>query len=303
MQALDEWVRMGGRLVLCVGAQADEVLAADSPLRQFAPGRLEKMVPLRQTECVGDLLRQPLGRCRRPARRHGSLRVPRLADVQGTVEAREADLPLVIRTARGFGQVIFVAADLDRPPLSEWPDRPLLVAKLLDCPPSRAEESDENAAMMHFGYNDLAGQLRSALDRFTGVRLAPFWLVAGLIVVYLLLIGPGDYFFLRKVVGRMEWTWLTFPAGRGAGVSGGLSCWPTGSKAIELKVNQVDLVDVDAASGRMRGTAWLNVFSPRMESFNLSVRPRSARTAGPLRRDGPRVDGLAGIAGRRRWAA
>ena len=29
MQALDEWVRMGGRLVLCVGSQAEKILAAD----------------------------------------------------------------------------------------------------------------------------------------------------------------------------------------------------------------------------------------------------------------------------------
>ena len=140
------------------------------------------------------------------------LRVPRLADVQGTIEAHEADLPLVIRTARGFGQIMFVAADLDRPPLDKWPDRPMLVAKLLDMPTGHGEESEEGTAMMHFGYSDLSGQLRSALDRFDGVRLAPFWLVAGLIVAYLLLIGPGDYFFLRKVVGRMGWTWLTFPA-------------------------------------------------------------------------------------------
>ena len=129
-----------------------------------------------------------------------ALRVARLADVRGVVEIREADVPLVIRTGPRFGQVIFVAGDLDEPPLAEWPDRPLLLARLLDLPAGRGEESGENAAMMHYGYDDLAGQLRSALDRFTGVRLAPFWLVAGLIVAYILLIGPGDYFFLRKVV-------------------------------------------------------------------------------------------------------
>ncbi len=49
VQALDQWVRMGGRLVLCVGSQADEILAQNSPLGQFAPGRLEKMVSLRET--------------------------------------------------------------------------------------------------------------------------------------------------------------------------------------------------------------------------------------------------------------
>ena len=134
-----------------------------------------------------------------------------LADVQGTVEARDADLPLVVRTVRGFGQVIFLAVDLDEPPLTAWADRPLLVARLLDMPVGHSGETGRSAAMLHHGYDDLAGQLRSALDHFEGVRLAPFWLVAGLLIVYLLLVGPGDFFLLRKLVRRMEWTWLTFP--------------------------------------------------------------------------------------------
>ena len=82
----------------------------------FAPGRLEKMVPLRQTGALESYCGSRSA-CRRSASAKTVLRVPRLADVQGTVEAHEADLPLVIRTARGFGQIIFVAADLDRPPL------------------------------------------------------------------------------------------------------------------------------------------------------------------------------------------
>ena len=49
VQALDEWVQMGGRLVFCAGAQAEKVLAADGPLRRFAPGRLAKMLSLGRT--------------------------------------------------------------------------------------------------------------------------------------------------------------------------------------------------------------------------------------------------------------
>ena len=74
MRALDEWIRMGGRLVLCVGAKAEEVLAADSPLRPFAPGRFERLVPLPADQRrAGKLLRKSLldvagGRPRRPPR-------------------------------------------------------------------------------------------------------------------------------------------------------------------------------------------------------------------------------------------
>ena len=225
------------------------------------------------------------------------MRVPRLTDVQGVVEASDGGLPLVIRTARGFGQVIFVAADLDQSPLNKWvgpADAGGQVAR--HAHDAAVEDSKDNASMMHYGYGDLAGQLRSALDRFTGVRLVPFWLVAGLIIVYILLIGPGDYFFLRKVVRRMEWTWLTFPA-IVALVCVGAYLLAYRLKGDQLRVNQIDLVDVDAASGRMRGTTWLNVFSPRMESFNFAVEPRGPDGGAAPRCS--RVDGLARIARQR----
>jgi len=61
-------------------------------------------------------------------------------------------------------------------------------------------------------FDDLAGQLRSSLEQFRGVRLAPFFVVASLLVLYILLIGPGDYFLLRRLRRGMQWTWLTFPA-------------------------------------------------------------------------------------------
>jgi len=269
--ALDQWIRMGGRLVLSTGAESEKVLADDSPLGRFAPGRWEKTVTLRQT---GALESYGGGRVGVPpaALAQTPLRAARLSGVQGVVEAREADLPLVIRAARGLGQVLFLAVDLDRPPIGQWPDRAMLMARLLDLPPGDGEDIDHAASAMHYGYRDLAGQLRSALDQFPGVRLAPFWVVAALAAVYLLFIGPGDYFFLRKVTGRMTWTWLTFPmivltAGAGAC---GLAYWLKGNR---LAAAQATLIDVDASSGLLRGTAWMNLFCPKTQSFNLSVDP------------------------------
>ena len=231
------------------------------------------MVSLRQTAALEAYCGSPMAALQTGAGEK-PLGVPRLAGIKGTIEAREADLPLVIRTARGFGQIVFLAADLDAPPLAQWSDGPLLAARLLDLPVSGSGEVEELSAGTRFGYNDMAGQLRTALDQFAGVRLVPFWVVASLVVVYILLIGPADYFFLRKVVGRMQWTWLTFSAlvlvfSLAACT---LAYWLKGNR---LGVNQINLVDVDAASGLVRGTSWMNIFSPRTESFDLSVEPRT----------------------------
>jgi len=287
VRALEEWVRLGGRLVLCAGSRADEVLAKESALAALAPGRFERLVTLRQTGALESYCGSRSAAIAAGGERM-AMRVPRLADVRGKIEAAEADLPLVVREARGFGQVIFIAADLDLPPLGRWTDRPLLIARLLDLPSARAEEMAESAAMMHYGFTDLAGQLRSALDNFAGVRLVPFWLVAGLIVVYIALIGPGDYFFLRNVLKRMEWTWLSFPL-IVAAVCTGAYLLAYQWKGDQIRVNQIDLVDVDAASGRLRGTAWLNVFSPQTDAFNFSIEPKA-------------MDGRP-LAGARTWTA
>jgi len=274
IDALDEWVRLGGKFVLCAGSHAETLLAPDGPLGRFAPGRVEGTAVMRQTGAWESYAEsaEPLPRLGRGGVRVG-MRVPQLAGVEGVVEVREAGSPLVVRTPRGFGQVVFVAADLDRPPLDAWIDRPALVGKLLDLPAGPAEETAQGSAVMHFGYPNIAGQLRSALDQFSRVRLLPFSVVAGLMVVYVLLIGVGDYFFLRKVVRRMRWTWLTFPAVV-LGVCVAAYFLAYGLRGDRIQLNQVDLLDVDADSGRIRVTSWMNVFSPKAELYDLSVRPQ-----------------------------
>lgn len=274
LNALDEWIRMGGRLVLAAGAGAEEVFGAGMPLERFAPGKLERTVPLRHGrgwESYAD------GSAPFPkSSKSGAVEMsaPRFADIKGKVEALEADLPLVIRTPRGFGQIVFIAADLDRAPMNAWAERPRLIARLLQLPVSRDESNEAGTAMMHYGYEDIAGQLRSALDRFSGVRLVPFGAVVGLVLLYIILIGPVDYFFLKKIVGRMQWTWVTFPAVVLFFCVGAyyLAYYLKGN---QLRVNRVDLVDVDASSGFLRGTSWANIFSPRMETYEMAFRPHS----------------------------
>lgn len=271
IEALDQWVRLGGRLVLLVGSGADEVLQPGSPLARFAPGRVDRVVPLRQTGSLETYAKSAIAVPKPEGGERAEIRIPRLSGVKGKIEVSEGDLPLVIRTARGFGHVVFVAADLDRPPWNKWSDRKLLVAKILDLP-TTPQPTEESPSANRYGFSDLAGQLRSSLDQFSGVRLVPFWVVALLVMIYLLLIGPGDYFFLRKFVGRMEWTWVTFPA---VVLIFCVGAYVTAYrlKGDQLRIHQVDLVDVDAG-GSARGTTWFNVFSPQRETFNLALEPR-----------------------------
>lgn len=275
LRALQEWVARGGRLLLCAGSQIDEVYAAGSALAPFRPGSLNGAGPLRTYAALEQYI-DASAQLPAPSA-GGESRVARLTDVPGVVETREADLPLVVRTPHGFGQVVFVPLDLDRPPFAQWSSQGQFVAKLLGQTTARGETASAavNQQVNWLGITDLSGQLRGALDQFPGIRLIPFWFVALLILGYVALIGPVDYFLVHKLLKRPELTWVSFPLIVLATCVGAyLLAWRM--KGDQLRVNQVDLVDCDVQSGQVRGTTWFSIFSPRPQTYDLKLRPLDA---------------------------
>ena len=111
-----------------------------------------------------------------------------------------------------------------------------------------------------------------------------FGWVALFIVLYTLLIGPIEYLFLKKVLGRLELTWITFPV-IVLSVSAAAYFTAYAIKGNDLKLNKVDVVDVDLAGGRVYGRTWLTVFSPRIDSYTIGVEPKESWAVS--RPDGP----------------
>ena len=107
---------------------------------------------------------------------------------------------MVIRTPRGFGQVIFVAADLDQAP-AEPLERPYNgpVAKLLDLPgDKRATTTTRPSAEASTASTTWPANSAVPLDPFYRRSPGACFVVALLIIGYILLIGPGDYFLLPR---------------------------------------------------------------------------------------------------------
>ena len=277
-RALETWVRHGGRIVISAGENAALVLSDDSGWSRFGLGTYEKMVRvpfLRNLESYGET-NSPFPRT------EDGWSVPQIADVTGVVEVREANVPLVVRRAHGFGEVVFVALDVDRAPVADWSARPQFTRRLLGFATKPASDAADIGHLDRSGITDLAGQLRYALDQFEDVRPVSFSLVALLVVAYLALIGPLDYFLVRRVIRRNQATWVTLPVWILL-ASVGAFVLARSFKGDSLRVNQVEVVDVDMATGANRGFTWTNIFSPAMRRYDvaLDVSPTGDRPAQP----------------------
>jgi hypothetical protein len=171
------------------------LLAKGAPLAEFVPGRFTELVRLPETAPLEHFARSEVPLAAGSSRT--TMMVPQIVDVVGNVEVyagqRSSDLPLIVRKARGLGEVAFIGVDLAASPMKEWPGRmPLLQAVLR---PYVAPRDDREAAqsLVARGYNDLSGALRQRLGRsFTGVAPMTFSVVTLLAIAYLLILGPVD---------------------------------------------------------------------------------------------------------------
>lgn len=268
LSALQNWLHRGGTMLIAAGGIAEEHLQPDSPITAFLPGAYRRRYRLREAPALEAFCRAET----ELAIDQTPLDAVVLQAEQGIVEAREADLALIVRSPFGLGRVVYTAIDLTAPALAAWSDQGHFVSRLLNystelAPPERADQS-----LMHFGYSDLSGQLRSALEDFPGVARVPFLAVAGLMGVYLLVVGPGDWWLVRKVFRSQRIGWLTLPVWIALAIAVGifLGVWGKGEQG---RINEVILVDYDAAENQVRGTAWGDVFSPTTDRYDFTYRP------------------------------
>jgi hypothetical protein len=192
---------------------------------------------------------------------------------------------LAAQWAFGLGRVTVIGFDLDRAPFADFAQRPEFWDWVLrECGSARASAGGDGKprppGVMTEDEDEAAVAIRTHNDTFTGVPVVSFGWVALLIVLYILLIGPIEYFFLKRVLGRLELTWITFPI-IVVTVSVLAYVSATAVKGREMKVNTVDVVDIDPASGRVYGTTWFTIFSPRNDTYTIGVSPGDGWISNP----------------------
>jgi hypothetical protein len=280
---LQNWLELGGRAWLAVHeATADAFsLAANHHLGLWR-GDVGPSVALPRTAALERFAGAEAGQSISAAElRRSPLMVPRLDPEFAVVDAAEGDLPLIARRAVGLGTVALTTFHPEHPLLASWPGRPIVVRKVLERLGALSEHDAASAdgrstagaaasgsAASNWGYDDLAGQLRSALDQYAGVQVASFFTLATLVIGYLALAGPLDYWLVHRVLRRPEMTWITFPA---IVVTAGIAAYLAAAhwKGSEVRVTRADVIDCDAVTGNVRARSWAGVFSPAGRTYDV----------------------------------
>ena len=159
----------------------------------------------------------------------------RLRDGQVLLSAK--DKPLIIQASRGRGQGTLLTFSPEREPFRSWKNRPWFWSKIIQIPTDWYTAPDISA----YGGWSLDGVFGALIDSRQVRKLPIGWLLL-LLVGYLVVIGPLDRYWLKKI-NREMLTWLTFPV---YVVFFSLLIYFIGYKlrAGELEWNELHVVDV-----------------------------------------------------------
>ncbi len=283
-EALAEWVARGGKLVLSVGQNHQLVQ------------RLLEQIRLIDVDVKGSRIRDTLTQLFAWTGGEQAPKKFEIADLEvgpgASVLIREepqgsdrAQRPIVVQGSYGLGRVLLVGFDLDSRPFAEWSGyrpfwqkidgmlAPRTLRPRVDGPGGPVDPTRNTSSSLH-------GALRTQLETFAEIPVISFSWVALFILFYILLVGPIDYFILKRLFKRLELTWITFPLiVIVVSVLAYLGAYY--SKGDDLRVNKVDLVQIDLHpknSPQVYGTTWFSLFSPRINTYTLGIEPSPAWT-------------------------
>ncbi len=314
VNALLDWLNAGGHLIVAVEQISD--VSATPWLRAIFPADLKDMKPVAQHKELQAWLQsatwstnvtygsniRPLAGMGMNRPRQQAVPVPQpLANVaqpfadlmedsafegaemqvavgplrDGIAVVSAEDTPLVVQAHRGRGRITALMFSSEREPFRSWKNLPTFWAKVTDVPGGWYVSTAFGAQA---GYSS-DGIFGAMIDSRQVHKLPVGWLLL-LLIVYLVIIGPFDQYWLKRI-GKPMLTWITFPC---YVVLFSLLIYFIGYKlrAGESEWNELHLVDVllSGNQAQLRGQTYTSIYSPANEKYVLEGHQQFAALRG-----------------------
>ena len=315
VNAILAWMNAGGHLIVAIEQVSD--ITASPWLRNVLPCDPKDMVTVAKHPELETWLRTgmmvtnyPSGNSRRP--RPGKLKEPTLSTttpvensfgdlpadpvfeaaeirvVTGAVrDGREVvmagDTPLIITGNRGLGRVTALMFSPEREPFKSWKNLTAFWTKLAEVPAALYSGADYNA-----GYGHSADGIFGAMIDSRQVHKLPVGWLLLLLLVYLLVIGPFDRLWLKRINKPML-TWITFPC-YVLFFSGLIYFIGYKLRSGDSEYNEVHLVDVlrSGDHAELRGRTYASIYSPANARYRMQSNSKYATLRGEFMATGGR---------------
>ena len=260
--AVSIWVRSGGHLILGVDQPSD--ITGTPWLREL----LNTQFGLIQNLEVGPLIRDwlsnagyPLGAIDEEFNTKFLNATPvRLKDGK-TLMSFDGET-LIANANRGLGQVTILGFNPEREPIRSWENRAWLWARLADID---SEWFVSEKPPRDYGRMNVDGLYGMMIDSRQVSKLPVIWLIL-LLITYLVIIGPVDRIWLKRINKQML-TWLTFPI---YVIFFSFLIYYIGYRlrAGQLEINELHIVDVlPGDQVALRGRSYASIYSPSNKDY------------------------------------
>jgi len=251
--ALAQWVAQGGRLILCGGTNYQRTLAGVADLSPIIPDRAANA----SLAGLGAAVGAPLD-----AQQETPIALGRLVD-GAKILIRDQAGPLIAYQQIGAGRVDFLAADPALEPLRSWAAMPGLWTLIL--------AAGEPRPGWGYGFGANWEPARNAIAAVPGVSLPSVLALCGFLMVYVILIGPVNYFVLLRLK-RRELAWFTVPA---LVIAFTVVAYLTGFqlRGTAVILHRLAVVQVWPGSDTAKVDTLLGVWSPSRTRYDIQLEP------------------------------
>ncbi|GAW91875.1 hypothetical protein [Calderihabitans maritimus] len=180
----------------------------------------------------------------------------------------EGDIPVLAWKQVGKGNVVYSALDLTLEPLASWKGNRFLWSSIYSMfgPP--------NLTLKQIARPVYPYGLFSALSQLPFNVIPPFWLVIVLLLVYIGILGFGNYFVLNKLDKR-DLAWVTIPL-LVILFSSGVYLVGIKGKGRDIIATYIHVVELDTGQAR----TYTGIFAPTKSSYRIQLPGKVAVHAG-----------------------
>jgi hypothetical protein len=178
------------------------------------------------------------------------------------VELASGGTPLILAQNRGKGRVTTLLFDPEREPFYSFNGRPWFWTRLVGAPTSLYAGPE----LQRYGRQPVEGAIGAVVETKQIRKLSLGWLLL-LLVAYVVIIGPVDYFLIRKL-RRPMLTWITFPS-YVAAFSAVIYVTGYSLRAGKTEWNEITVVDIQPRGDQavFVGKTFGTIYSPANDRY------------------------------------